>query len=99
VQSEKGKNHADVEVLADHRLMGMQSDASTWSPREALLSVLNAIDKGELNPKAVVICISDSTIDPAAVATIYRCSSPDMYVSLGLLTHVKQQIMSGGEDG
>lgn len=85
--------HANVEVLADHRQMGLQ-DASTWTPRELLLSVLNEIDNGKLNPQAIVLCISDQPINPEAVATIFRCSSPNLYVSLGLMEHAKAMMQA-----
>lgn len=87
------KAHANVSVLADHRSTGMQQPASTWTPRELLLSLLNQIDSGEIAPKAIVVCISNTTIGDDTVATLFRCSSPDLYVSLGLMEHVKVKML------
>lgn len=87
---------ANVEVLNDWK--GQQTDASVWSPREALLQMLAEIDSGRCKPKAIVIMVSQETIDPAAVSSIFRVASPDLFITLGLMEHVKARMLHGDED-
>lgn len=94
---DSGKRVNNIEVLADHRPMGLQESASSWTPREMLQSLINQIDRGEIAPKAIVICISDNTISADAVNTLYRCSSPDLYISLGLMEHAKAHMLRGDD--
>lgn len=68
-----------AEVRADR-----ERKASLWSPREALISALRDLDKGELKAGALIVCVQvrDS---PDTVNTRYYASCPDAHVAYGLL--------------
>jgi hypothetical protein len=59
-------------------------------PRDALLSVLKDIDRGEINPDHLVICyrspLRKNDAGQTVTDTWYSIAGPDPHVVLGLLT-------------
>jgi len=74
------------------------NNAATWTPREALVNLLRDIDRGEVEPTALVICIAEKGSQPGSVITTYRNVSGDLHQAVGLVEAVKLRIQLGGEE-
>jgi len=69
-----------AEIRADRAVNG-----ALWTPRDALISLLRDIDRGEIKPDALVICIREQGSEPGKVSTYFRAACPDPHVAYGLL--------------
>lgn len=67
------------------------SAAHDWTPRDALISVLRAIDKGEINPDCLIICYRELDA-PGFVKSNFRSVSPDIHATLGLLSFTSMRL-------
>ncbi len=68
-----------------------QDNPSKWTPREALIAMLRAIDKGTIEPNMLIIlwaCERESTIQ-----TNYSIVSPSFLKTMGLLDVGRTDIM------
>lgn len=70
-------------------------NAADWTPRDALISVLRKLDAGEIAPSAIVIVSGDATAGSASIE--WASSSPNMLVTLGLLTRFMWAIQETAE--
>jgi hypothetical protein len=86
------------ETFADHpeSIAEIRSDKTAngadWTPRDALISVLRQIDRGEINPSALIIAYHDRTADKFN----FRSACPDLIVGLGLAARFAQR--AGADD-
>lgn len=62
-------------------------DASDWSPRDMLISVLRDIDTGVLNPESMVIVFRKRR--GSGYKTDFYAACPDLTVMTGLLEGAK----------
>lgn len=60
-----------------------EEDASKWTPRDALISVLRDIDSGETSPDALVICYHEKL--EGGHKTSYVSATPNLVIALGLM--------------
>lgn len=67
------------------------SNASDWSPRDALISVLRLIDSGKESPDALVVAYRER-LGPGETKTHFAVASPDVHTTLGLLESVKHEL-------
>jgi hypothetical protein len=68
------------------------SNAALWTPREALISVLRDIDSGKVKPDALVVCFRETT-GKGETDSYFRQASPDVHVSLGLISFTAMKIV------
>lgn len=59
-------------------------NSKDWTPREMLISTLRMIDAGEFKPDVCIIVLG-TTVGDDGGETRVRLSTPNLYVSLGLL--------------
>lgn len=80
-------------------LRAHKSEASTdWTPRDALIDCLRAIDRGEYDPEALVIVMRRRKKDDEhASGMSWWLASPDHFVTLGLLSAALHDIASGNK--
>lgn len=52
-----------------------------WKPRDALISLLRRIDKGEIDPETLVVCWRE-----ASGRFGWESASPQFIISIGLMT-------------
>lgn len=83
----------DEENFADHpkslaeARANKNSDASAWSPRDALIAALRAIDSGELNPTYAIISFANVSEDAREATTMnYFNCIPNTFYGVGMLT-------------
>lgn len=78
-------------------LLARRSNSSTdWTPRDALIDCLRAIDRGEYDPEALVIVMRRrKKADEAAPGMSWWLASPDHFVTLGLLSAAHHDIANG----
>lgn len=82
-------------TLGEHRT---DDNAANWTPREALISTLRALDRGEIKPDAIVVCYRTPVEDEKGVyRSGFRSAAPDVHVTLGLLQWVSARIIGGGK--
>lgn len=67
-------------------------DASSWSPRDVLVSTLREIDAGEIDPDALVVCWRGKVHDGEAVQG-WAAASPDPVTTVGLLMHAAHRVI------
>jgi hypothetical protein len=67
-------------------------DARKWTPRDVLVSLLRDIDKGEIAPDQLVVCMSRDNEDGSAISW-YRQAVRRPYVSVGLLARIQFMIL------
>jgi hypothetical protein len=88
-----------VEEFAKHPVSVLEvisersGNAADWTPRDALINLLREIDSGEVKPDALVICLREA-VSPGVTSTSYRNCGPDIHTSLGLLEHIKWQLLN-----
>jgi len=74
-------------------------DATLWSPRDLLISMLRDLDKGIIKPVDILICWSEKFEgegeSPLLRSTRYRQSVTGTYIGMGLLERVKYLINAG----
>lgn len=68
-----------TEIKADRAENG-----ALWTPRDALVSLLRDIDRGDCKPTAIVICVREEGEGPGKVNTFFRAACPDPHVAYGL---------------
>ena len=71
--------------------------ASDWSPRECLISVLRQIDRGEIDPKGLIVCWCEVDDKAGVSETSFRASMPNPLLSQGLLLRTAQIITAPDE--
>lgn len=72
------------EQLGEKR--GKMSD--DWTPREALITMLRRIDKGEVKPVVLVICVLEAS-EQGGTAPSFVAASPDGSLSVAALELTK----------
>lgn len=85
------------ESVAERR-SDLTRNAADWTPRDVLIALLRAMDKGEVNPSSLICCTARREEEQGAVTVMYYASSPNKLETLGLLTRVTQ-IIGGEIDG
>lgn len=80
--------------LAEH-VSDKDQDASKWAPRDALVSVLRDLDRGELPIETIVICYSWPT-GPGRTVTSFRQSGESMVKALGTVELARFKMMMRG---
>jgi hypothetical protein len=68
-------------------------DAADWTPRDAIISMLRAIDRGEVNPKALVIAYCEDGLEAGKFHTRFYSASPEPCITVGMLEIVKLKTM------
>lgn len=66
-----------------------------WTPRDALVSTLRSIDKGELNPNSLIIVFD--TLQDSRVSTYYVAAVKGFHKAVGLLTYARWLMMDGNK--
>lgn len=66
--------------------------ASDWTPRDLLMHVLRAIDKGEIAPEALVI-----TWNEPGVIAAWRAASPNLSTSIAMLETAKLDMFTSAK--
>lgn len=64
--------------------------AHEWTPRDVLISMLRKIDRGEINPNAMIVVYHEEEEG----ATVYSVSSPGTTRSVGMLECAKHCILN-----
>lgn len=65
---------------------GKSEDSADWSPRDVLIAALREIDSGKVEPTALVLVMKLKPVDQKKSRARYMVSSPDLHVTLGLLS-------------
>lgn len=60
-------------------------NAALWTPRDAVIALLRDIDRGEVKPDAIVICIRELGDGPGKVNTLFRAACSDPHIAYGLV--------------
>ncbi len=68
-------------------------DASAWSPRDVLISMLREIDNQDVAADSLVVCFREKS-DGGGYKTGFRSSGPDIHTVLGLLRLVEHKLLS-----
>jgi hypothetical protein len=65
--------------------------AKDWSPRDLLIDTLRAIDKGEIDPDAMIVIMRPRLNNNHAgvFRATYRTASPNWHVTLGIFEDAK----------
>lgn len=71
-------------------------NASHWTPRDMLVSMLRAIDEGKLAPNVMVICFSQAEGDESE--TNWWASSPNPLMTHGVVAKCAYRINRSGEN-
>lgn len=90
-----GEDFKDHPVSVAEVRSAKTRSASDWTPRDALVATLREIDSGKLNVEAIIICMRTAGDKPGAAGSVFKASSPDPHITLGLLTRTTQQILTG----
>ena len=69
-----------TEIRADKAENG-----ALWTPRDALVSLLREIDRGDCKPDALVIIVRELGDGPGKVNTFYRNACADPHIAYGLM--------------
>jgi hypothetical protein len=80
-------SYADAPVSVAEIRSDKSANGAEWAPRDALISVLRAIDKGEIHPDAMVICMHETGSEPGACITSFRNATPNPIIAYGLLVN------------
>lgn len=72
------------------------TQANEWTPRDVLISVLRAIDSGEINPDTLLVI--HRNVDSKGTRTRYASSGPDIHTSLGMMEVAKSFMLKDGTD-
>lgn len=81
--------------LAEVRSSKTQN-AADWTPRDALITVLRKIDRGEIAPEAIIIAWAQ--FKPGGVTDFgFQNAAPNIIVSTGLLENAKIKLYEAGE--
>lgn len=67
-------------------------NAADWKPRDALITLLRSIDSGEENPDFLIIAYGNVKADGVTTDGYYS-TSPNLFLTLGLLEKVKLNIL------
>ncbi len=68
-----------AEIKADRA-----NDAALWTPRDALIAALRAIDSGDWKPNHLLVV--GATVEPEFTSNEYYNSIPSMMFGIGMLT-------------
>jgi hypothetical protein len=79
------------EVKADK-----QDQASLWTVRDALISVLRDIDNGAINPDTMVIALGTHTDNGANTNTNFVCVAKNNYEAQGVVMRALFLLNNGG---
>lgn len=69
--------------------------ARDWSVKDALISALREIDKGELPANVCVLVFGKIGDDGSSETWLKVAGSPNMYVTLGMLDRAKTLVNDG----
>ena len=68
-------------------------NGAKWTPRDALVSLLRAIDRGEANPDALVIAYRTKREDGNTFSHYYQ-ACPDHHTAIGVLEAAKFKLQT-----
>lgn len=85
-------NYADHPVSLTEAKANRDHDSRTWTPRDALISLLRDIDSGKINPNALV-AVCRSLDEQGSYDTTFVNATPDVHVALGLLARGQFRLM------
>lgn len=73
------------------------ANASAWTPRDVLVSVLRDIDEGKFAPDALIV-IHREFKSPGHTSSHYAASAPDVHATMGMLAYAQFQVGTGAGD-
>ncbi len=83
------------ESLTEHKARKTEL-AIHWTPRDALIAALRAIDSGEYqNVDTMVLCFRENDPKDDGTRTRFINCGPDIQTSIGTIEIVKQQLYNG----
>lgn len=77
--------------IAEHKAVDKR-DASEWSPRDALIHLLRAIDEGDVKIESMVITFSEVDEDTKHILNVLCCK--DKIEALGMLTYAQNSLLN-----
>lgn len=80
---------SDAPVSVGELRADKANSGCAWKPRDALISLLRRIDKGEINPETLVVCWREETGRFG-----WETASPLFVISLGLMTECMAKMAS-----
>lgn len=89
------ESFADYPETIGERRSYQASDGSQWSPRDALLSLLRDIDRGDVDPDALIVAYSEKEGD--RLSLYFRAACPDGITAVGLIERVKLKVIGVDE--
>lgn len=88
--TDRPDNFADYPTLLNDVRSDRTDDARHWTPRDALIELLRAIDQGKVNPDMIVICFREQDADGPRAK--YRMAGADNLTALGVLARISAAI-------
>lgn len=67
-------------------------NAADWSPRDALVALLRQIDRGAIDPDALIV-VWRRRKGEGVTETGFASASPDVHTTLGMLVHAQHKVM------
>jgi hypothetical protein len=89
------EDFADAPVSVAHVRANAAEDGRLWTPRDALIDMLRAIDAGEISPSQLVIAYYEKHDDDTFTAGQSVAGPGDATFVVGLLERVKLQTLMG----
>lgn len=87
------KNPPDEDVIQLGQVRAERSDdARDWSPRDALVSTLAAIDNGTISPDRLIVVFAQP--DGGLMKMNFRAATPDRHSTMGLLLDALGDLMN-----
>lgn len=68
-------------------------DPHLWTPRDALLCALRAIDSGEIKPDKLMICVSEPWPEGQGFSTSFFIAGVDTLGGIGLMEAIKRDML------
>lgn len=87
------ENFADAPISLAEARAERQSSATAWGPRDVLVNILRAIDRGEIAPDRLAVVWADSNADGTRVC--YRVATQSLLETVGLLTEAARMAGTG----
>lgn len=90
--SNQHEDYSDAPISLGEVRSDISRNAAEWTPREALISVLRDIDKGLIDPQALVI-IHSVRVRKGVTRTRFTAAGSDLLTTLGMMDYAKQSMM------
>lgn len=86
-------DYSDAPVSVGEVRSGKSLSCTDWSPREALVQMLRAIDRGAVAPSSLIIVYNDHT-DGDGKTVHFSVASPSGVAAVGMLAYAQYLMMS-----